>query len=86
MRASLVVTACAAQVLWLLEEPSEARPYLQANAERFGISKERIIMTPKSELDVHIQVGPRVGTHTRCNPAQAGSVTQQARRSKAWPT
>ena len=45
-----------AQVLWLLEEPEEARPYLQANAERFGISRDRIIMTPKSDLDVHIQV------------------------------
>jgi predicted O-linked N-acetylglucosamine transferase (SPINDLY family) len=45
-----------AQVLWLLEEPEEARPYLHANAERFGISRDRIIMTAKSDLDVHIQV------------------------------
>jgi predicted O-linked N-acetylglucosamine transferase (SPINDLY family) len=44
------------QVLWLLEEPDEARPYLQANAERFGISRDRIILTPKSELNEHIQV------------------------------
>jgi hypothetical protein len=44
------------QVLWLLEEPAEARQYLHANAERFGISKDRIIITPKSDLDIHIQV------------------------------
>ena len=45
-----------AQVLWLLQEPDEAQPYLHATAERFGVSKERIIFTPKSDLDVHIQV------------------------------
>jgi predicted O-linked N-acetylglucosamine transferase (SPINDLY family) len=50
------VTSVVPQVLWLLEEPGEARPYLHATAERFGISRDRIIITPKSELDVHIQV------------------------------
>jgi predicted O-linked N-acetylglucosamine transferase (SPINDLY family) len=53
------VMFCIAQVLWLLEEPDEARPYLHANAERFGISRDRIIMTPKSDLEVHIQVHAR---------------------------
>jgi hypothetical protein len=44
-----------------MEEPDEARPYLHANAERFGVERDRIILTPKSDLDEHILVSALEG-------------------------
>jgi len=69
-----VVVTYTAQVLWLLEEPDEARPFLHANAERFGISRERIILTQKSDLDVHIQVRGSVFPRARSVKIKNGQV------------
>lgn len=68
-----------------MEEPDEARPYLHANAERFGISRDRIILTPKSELDVHIQVllaANQMRSSLKCKQRDA----TQPRRSRVWLT